>query len=143
MSDTAADQKLSTNFAACLLSMDLGLTEAIWAYRLANWRKPGRRAVIPHEVTEDGHPVYSVEAIQAYINEQRAKQKLTAEGPRSRQPRPAAIPMFDGEDTPHVRVMFATGGVTQSIFAIDAKEARRLAASLVKSAEMLEKYLPA
>ena len=143
MSKKTFELMLNTNIAAGLLATELGLTATIWAYRLANWRKPGRKAVIPHELTEDGTPVYSPEAIQTYINEQLAKRKLTADAPRSRLPRAAAIPLFDGEDTPHVRVSFATGGVTQSVFAIDARDARRLAASLTKSADMLDKHLPA
>jgi hypothetical protein len=95
------------------------------------------------ELAEDGTPVYSVETIKAYVTEQLAYGRLTADASPTHQPRAAAAPMFDGEERPHVRVHFATAGVTQSVFAIDSKAARRLAASLIKSADMLDKHLPA
>ncbi len=54
-------------------------------------------------------------------------------------PRAAAVPHIDGPDKPHVRVSFAIGTTSHSVFAIDAAAARKLAELLNKSAAIVDK----
>lgn len=136
---------LTTHQAATVLSVDLGLNETVWLYRLQNWRKPGRKTIpLAHTTTDDGAPAYQASAIQAFVNSQLAvrDEVLRIEGGPAVRCRPAALPMFDGTDRPHVRVTFATGSVTQSVFSIDARTARLLASALVSAAEKVDKFAP-
>jgi hypothetical protein len=127
------------SLAAQYLASRIGHTPELWVYRLANWRRPGRQSPIPWTTTEAGHPVYSSGDLDDFAEKQLASQVVLDSAADKERPRAGAIPMLDDTAAPHVRVTFATGSVTQSVFAIDAPSARRLAKMLEKCAVLVEK----
>jgi hypothetical protein len=130
---------LAPSLAAQHLATQLGRTPELWLYRLANWRRPGRRSVIAFEVNEAGNPTYSHAALNAFIDDQVGKQAFLAESRVAADVQAGAKPELEGTERPHVRVSFVIGGATQSVFAIDVTTARKLAESLVKSAALVDR----
>lgn len=129
--------RTSPGSAAAYLTQHLGETVELWLYRLANWRRPGRHAPLAADETVPGHPMYSYGALDDFVNAQLAR-RVVVSG-LGDQPRARAMPLIEGPDKPHVRVSFAIGSVSQSVFAIDAASARNLAELLTKSAAIVDK----
>lgn len=128
--------ELAPKLAAQYLAGQLGQSPELWAYRLANWRRPGRKSPIEHATTEAGNPVYRWESLEAFAATQQAQKSILAAPDR---PRAGAVPHLDGAEDPHVRVSFAIGAVSQSVFAIDTSAARKLAAMLNKAADIVDR----
>jgi hypothetical protein len=139
-------QKVETNgpgvapsLAAQFLATQLGESVDLWLYRLANWRRPGRSAPLRVTQSEAGHPSYTATALEKFVADELSRRILVSGGSIGEQPRAGATPKIDGPDKPHVRVLFAIGAVSQSVFAIDHAAARKLADMLNKSASIVEK----
>ena len=131
--DLVITPKLASEYLASML----GNTPLLWLHRLANWRKPGRRAPLEAIKTEEGHPAYTWGAIDEFVAGQHASKVAISGLVVGDQPRAVAIAHLDGTESPHVRVSFAIGAVSQSVFAIDPATARKLAAMLTKSADVV------
>ena len=130
---------LAPGLAAQYLAAQLGETAELWLHRLANWRRPGRHATLPATETEAGHPSYSLSALEKFVADELSRRVLVSGRAGGEQPRAGAIPHLDGPDKPHVRVTFAIGSVSQSVFAINPASAKKLADMLSKSAAIVER----
>lgn len=134
--------ELAPSLAAIHLSSQLGGTQELWLYRLANWRRPGRRSPVAYCTTEAGHPAYALGALNDFVAKQLNKQGLIAEAATTAPVRAVAIAFSSKDEKPHVRVSFAIRGASQSMFAISAPAARQLASMLTKAATLVEHAAP-
>jgi len=131
--------ELAPSLAAQYLASQLGETADLWLHRLANWRRPGRHAALPATETEAGHPSYAHSALEKFVADELSRRVLVSGRVGGELPRAGAIPLLDGPDKPHVRVTFAIGSVSQSVFAINPASARKLADMLNESAAIVDR----
>lgn len=76
---STAPATLSSSLAACVLSAELGESEAVWLRRLHNWRRPTRASPLRWQESETGRPVYPREDLNSFIEAERAK-RVRSEG---------------------------------------------------------------
>lgn len=83
-----------------------------------------------------------LDALDRFVDDQVGKQALLAEARAAADVPAGAKPELDGTEHPHVRITFAIGAASQSVFAIDPAMARKLAESLLKAAALVEAVSP-
>lgn len=134
------------SLAAFHLASQLGGGEALWLARLANWRRSSRKGPppIPHSVTEAGNPTYDHDDLEAFIAENIGKQAFVAEARKNSPLKAGAAAHIDSAsgEAPNVRLILTVTGSMQATYALDYKDARRLAAMLTKAADQIEKITP-
>lgn len=140
---TDATCVVTPGLAAQHLYMQLGDSPEAWALRLANWRKPDRKAVIPFVKSGAGNPGYEPDALDAFVADQLEKRSFVAKARDDAPLKVAAKAHFDDPNMrPHVRLLARIAGVTQSDFVLTADQARQLASMLTKSADVIARLTP-
>lgn len=135
--------RYSPSLAASKLSAQLGGTYELWLARMANWRRPGRSTPLPHDTTEAGNPVYSHDALVAFIGDQTVKQALIAETRAASPVHAGAAAVLDrAAEAPHVRLAVTVPGIATSAFVVTASAARDLAEQLLKAASAVTAFSP-
>lgn len=129
---------LSTSLTARMITVELGESEAVWLRRLHNWRRPDRTSPLPWQETEAGRPVYSFDAVRAFIDTQlKARAATAAPGTGPNATKASATVDTDGAAS-FVRVLWNAGNA-QGAFSITSDMARALAARLLQSAAQADK----
>lgn len=125
----ADETGITGGLAARMLASELGESEVIWLRRLANWRKPGRRARIPWIEREAAHPQYRFEDVKAFIAAELANRpSLHSETTQEQLAKVVAVVDAAGLGA-FVRIVW-NAKTASGTFAVSLSEANELAASL-------------
>lgn len=134
---------LSATEAAAFLCSELGGDSTYWVTWLANDRRPNRVNRCLPVTIQAGKPRYSATMVEAYIAE--CKKNYTSLFPNARH-----VGLTAGKLLPHISVLNPSNEIEiatvlfvinkpMASFKLTAKEAKHIAAQLIKAAQEIEK----